>query len=83
MALLTRKSVLFAKVESTQGNDAVPTATDDAMIVFDFDPGNEIDVNERDDQGVSLGMQQEVGGKARMNMGFTTFITIYTSNILI
>ena len=72
MSLLGRKSVIFAKVEGTQGVDASPDATNDAMIVFDLDNGNEVDVNERDDQGVALGNQQEVGGKARMNTVFMT-----------
>lgn len=72
MVLLGRKSVLFAKVEGTQGVDASPVASTDAIIVFDFDNGNEVDINERDDQGVALGNQQEVGGKARMNMTFMT-----------
>lgn len=70
--LRMRRSLLFAKVESTYNQDSNPDETNDAVVVLDFDPGVEIDVNERETKDLSIGQGAERGGKARSNLSFST-----------
>ena len=70
--MLTRKSIILAKIESTYGTDPIPTTTNDALIAFDLEIAPETDPLERADLSVSLSRLKELGGKRRISVNFMT-----------
>lgn len=63
MPLLTRKSLILAKVETTEGTDALPTQANDAILVSE--PNFEIDPNilERNNTKATLSPDSVVVGR--------------------
>lgn len=72
MAKRSRLATLLAKLESTYGSDSTPTTGSDALIAYDLEVSPEIDVLERPDKGISLSRPQELGGKQRQGLKFST-----------
>lgn len=63
MSLLTKKQVLLAKIETTEGTDAVPTAADNAILIMrDPDFKENIEELERNVNQVTLGMKPSIAG---------------------
>lgn len=72
MAQKTRKSMILVKSESVYRTDPTPDTTADALVVYDLELTPETDGNERASQGVSLGMEKEIGGARRYKVKFRT-----------
>lgn len=71
MTLFTRKGVLAAKIETTVGTDATPSATDAAMNIFNAKMELEVDVEDREGQG-GFDMLAAVTGGRRARITFRT-----------
>lgn len=69
--MLTRKALVYAKIESTYGTDPTPDSANDAMVVFDLEVSPEVDALERIDKGISVSRLKELSGKQRVNVSFT------------
>ena len=74
MALLTRKSLILAKIESTYGSDPTPTTSADAIVAYDVEIKPTIEPLERPDMGISLSRQKELGGIRKCEVTFMTEI---------
>lgn len=70
--MLTKKSVLLAKVETTYNQDAGPTAADDAISIEDFTPKVDGKVLDRNNYRQSLSPLQHVIGRIVAEFSFTT-----------
>ncbi len=71
MTLLTRKTVLLAKVETIYGTDAVPTAAANAMLISNVTlTPLENDLAPRNFVRPYLGTTQEIVGTSRVALGF-------------
>jgi hypothetical protein len=74
MPILTQRSMLLAKIETTQGTDAVPVASTDSVLVFD--PAYSVDVNmvERAPARRDFSNFQAIPGRTTASMRFAVEI---------
>lgn len=70
MALLTQKSVLLAKIESTYGTDPTPTTSADAVSVYDVQLEIQREPNERIPVDVTLSPLTPVMGMGEAKVSF-------------
>ena len=71
MPILSQRSMLLAKVETTQGVDAVPTPSTDAILVFD--PSYSVNVNmiDRDPARRDFSNYQAIPGRTFASLRFS------------
>ncbi len=74
MALLTKKTVLLAKIESSYGTDPTPAEADDAIEAYNVDVEIGAEMKERNPGFDDLSMHEEARGKSMVNVSFSTYL---------
>jgi hypothetical protein len=69
--MLTKRTVILAKIEGTYGSDSTPTNSADAVAVWDFDPKINPDMKERGLSGADISPYPDVRGKTSCEFSFT------------
>jgi len=72
MTMLTKKSLILAKIESTYGTDPTPTGADDAIMAFDPVITINADMKERYPANDDISRYPELRGKTACEVKFTT-----------
>lgn len=70
MALLTQKSVILAKIESSYGSDPTPTTSADAVSVYNVELEVKRESNRRDPIDVTLSPLQPIMGAGEAKISF-------------
>lgn len=75
MALLTTRTLILAKKETTYGTDPTPTVAANAVVAYEVEgPTLEHDMLERRDMGPTLGREKELSGRQRATIKFSTHL---------
>ncbi len=72
MGLLTKRTVVLAKIEGTYGTDSVPTGADNAIMAFEPEITINSDMKERYPANVDLSRFPELRGKTSCKIKFLT-----------
>ncbi len=68
--MYVKKSVLYAKIETTSGSDITPTPSDNGIIAFDIDLSVKADMKERNTGNADRSLYSNIRGKTSVELKF-------------
>lgn len=69
--MFTKKTVLYAKIETTSGTDSTPTAADNAVMAFDVSIEPKADMKERNAGNSDRSLHANIRGKTSVDIKFS------------